>query len=92
MDCFLIVCTVVAVMTAADFIIYGLDKLFAVRGMWRIPEAVLLILSLLCGGAGGGLAMLIFRHKIRKPLFVAINIFGTALAAGAIIAAAIYLR
>lgn len=46
-----------------------LDKNFARRGMWRIPEAVLLGLAA-CGGALGILlGMTLFHHKTRKPRF-----------------------
>ncbi len=47
----------------------GLDKFYAVRGFWRIPEKWLLLCALPGGGIGGFLGMGIFRHKIRKPKF-----------------------
>ena len=51
------------------FLAFMLDKLFAKWDRRRIPEYVLLLLGL-CGGATGGyIAMRIFRHKTRKPLF-----------------------
>jgi uncharacterized membrane protein YsdA (DUF1294 family) len=51
------------------FILWGVDKHRARVKQWRIPEHTLLILALI-GGAYGALAgMLVFRHKIRKPLF-----------------------
>ena len=51
------------------FLAFVLDKLFAKWERRRIPEYVLLLLGL-CGGATGGyIAMLLFRHKTRKPLF-----------------------
>lgn len=54
---------------AAAFVLFGVDKLRAKRGRWRIPEAVLILSAVLggCIGALGG--MLLFRHKIRKPKF-----------------------
>jgi uncharacterized membrane protein YsdA (DUF1294 family) len=54
---------------AAAFALFGVDKLRAKRGRWRIPEAVLILSAVLggCVGALGG--MLLFRHKIRKPKF-----------------------
>ena len=51
------------------FLAFVLDKLFAKWERRRIPEYVLLLLGL-CGGATGGyIAMHLFRHKTRKPLF-----------------------
>ena len=54
---------------AAAFVLFGVDKLRAKRGRWRIPEAVLILSGVLggCVGALGG--MLLFRHKIRKKKF-----------------------
>lgn len=51
------------------FLFYGYDKMQAKRGGWRVPEVVLLGLSLIGGFAGSALGMFVFRHKIRKPLF-----------------------
>ena len=45
------------------------DKRRAVRQQWRVPEKWLFFLAFM-GGASGALAgMILFRHKIRKPLF-----------------------
>ena len=57
------------VMSLLTLLLFGWDKLTAVRGKWRIPEGVLHACGLLGGGAGGLLGMLLFRHKIRKPRF-----------------------
>ena len=54
------------------FAVYGADKIKAVTGGWRISEACLLTLALLFGGIGGMLGMIAFRHKIRKPKFIAV--------------------
>ena len=51
------------------FLLFGFDKNAARMGQWRIPEKVLLGLSLLGGAAGGLLGMLSFRHKTRKNYF-----------------------
>lgn len=48
----------------------GIDKFCAILNIWRIKEATLLVLSLIGGGIGGFLAMLIFHHKIRKYYFM----------------------
>ena len=53
----------------AAFLVYGLDKLKAVNGWWRIPEWMLLGLAAVGGAVGAYLGMLLFRHKTRKPLF-----------------------
>ena len=50
------------------FAMYGIDKLKAIRGSWRIPEGKLLLAAVF-GVFGALLGMLIFRHKIRKPRF-----------------------
>ena len=51
------------------FLLYGFDKMRAMVGWFRIPEKVLYALVLLGGGAGGLVAMILFRHKIRKASF-----------------------
>ena len=55
------------------FLIFGLDKLLAVKHRWRIPEATLLTLSFLAGSIGAMLGMALFRHKTdarAHPAFV----------------------
>ena len=39
------------------------DKVKAVRGAWRIPEAVLLSIAMVGGSLGAFLGMRFFRHK-----------------------------
>ena len=51
------------------FLLYGLDKLKAVRGKWRVPEKTLLLGTWLMGGVGAWLAMRTFRHKTKHVLF-----------------------
>ncbi len=61
-----------------NFLLFGYDKSQAKIGGWRIPEKVLLGLSL-CGGGVGGLAgMMTFRHKTHKNYFWAAEIVGIA--------------
>ena len=55
---------------------YGVDKLLSKGDARRIPERVLLWTSFLGGAAGGGFAMLLFRHKTKHWYFTAVNILG----------------
>ncbi len=50
-------------------LVYGLDKLFARKGMRRISEKTLLSLAFLLGGAGAMFGMVLFNHKTSKPRF-----------------------
>jgi uncharacterized membrane protein YsdA (DUF1294 family) len=51
------------------FIAFGYDKAVARQGAVRVPEAILLGLTLLGGGIGGVLARPLFRHKTQKVSF-----------------------
>jgi len=62
-----------------SFLLFGYDKFQAKRGGWRIPERVLLGLSLFGGGIGALAGMLAFRHKTRKNIFWLAAILGTGL-------------
>lgn len=46
-----------------------LDKQFAIRHRWRIPEATLISVAAIGGSFGVWLGMRLFRHKTKKPLF-----------------------
>ncbi|MCQ2566699.1 MAG: DUF1294 domain-containing protein [Clostridia bacterium] len=50
-------------------IVYGIDKLKAKKGAWRIPEKTLIGLALLMGATGALLGMKFFRHKTKHKLF-----------------------
>ncbi len=65
----LVVLIVISIINVLSFIVYGLDKLFAVKGKWRIREITLLGLSVLGGGVGSLIAMLLFKHKLSKSYF-----------------------
>jgi uncharacterized membrane protein YsdA (DUF1294 family) len=67
------------IINIATFIVYWSDKSAARNGRWRTRESVLLTLSLFGGAFGGLLAMVLFHHKTRKPLFWAINLLGCAI-------------
>lgn len=53
----------------ATFIIYGLDKYFAIHDMWRISEKALITLAAAGGSVGAYAAMYSFRHKTKHQLF-----------------------
>ena len=53
----------------ATFIIYGLDKYFAIHDMWRISEKALIALAAAGGSVGAYVAMYTFRHKTKHQLF-----------------------
>lgn len=51
------------------FAAFGIDKLKAETGRWRIEESTLLLLALLGGTPGAYAGRALFRHKTRKALF-----------------------
>ena len=51
------------------FVIFGVDKLAAIKGRTRIRERTLLLLAFIGGSIGGLSAMYLFWHKIRKLKF-----------------------
>ena len=58
-----------AAVNLAAFALYGIDKYKARRGLWRIPEVVLLFAAAAGGSAGALLGMHVFHHKTKKPRF-----------------------
>lgn len=54
---------------AATFVSFWRDKVYAINGRRRIPEADLLKLALIGGTPGAFLARHMFRHKTRKEPF-----------------------
>ena len=68
-------------MNLLAFALYGIDKLKAKKGAWRIPEATLLLVAFLGGSLGALLGMELFRHKTKHakfkilvPLFLVLHI------------------
>ena len=59
---------IILAVNAAVMLRYGLDKRKAQRGMWRIPERVL-IGAAVFGVFGAAAGMLVFHHKTRKLKF-----------------------
>ena len=52
-----------------SFSLYGLDKLKAKKGLWRIRESTLLLIAALGGSVGALLGMEVFRHKTKHWQF-----------------------
>jgi uncharacterized membrane protein YsdA (DUF1294 family) len=59
-------------LSAASFVMYGLDKAAAEQGRWRTPEVVLHMVSVAGGWPGALVGQRVFRHKTRKQPFRAI--------------------
>ena len=51
------------------FLVYGIDKLKAKQGSWRISEATLLLLAVLGGSIGALLGMQVWHHKTMHKKF-----------------------
>ena len=51
------------------FMVYGIDKLKAKKGKWRIPEATLLLLAIVGGSIGGWCEMKVWHHKTMHKKF-----------------------
>ena len=51
------------------FLVYGIDKLRAKRGAWRIPEKTLFLLPVLGGSVGAIAGMRVFHHKTKHWYF-----------------------
>ncbi len=62
-------CIYLLAINALLFILMGVDKLKAKRGLWRIPEKTLFLTAVLGGSIGGILGMRVFRHKTRHNSF-----------------------
>ncbi len=64
-----------------SFGLYGLDKLKARKGLWRIRESMLLLAAAFGGSLGALLGMKVFRHKTKHwkfkvlvPVFLILHI------------------
>ena len=51
------------------FLLYGYDKLMAIKDCWRVKEKTLLMCALLFGGLGAYFGMICFRHKTKHTIF-----------------------
>ncbi|NBS41426.1 DUF1294 domain-containing protein [bacterium] len=61
--------TLFVAINASTFVLYGVDKVFAAAGAWRVPERTLQVTAFLLGSPGALIAMNAFRHKTRKTSF-----------------------
>ena len=52
------------------FLVYGVDKLKARKGHWRISEATLLLLAVVGGSIGAWLGMKAWHHKTKHLKFM----------------------
>jgi uncharacterized membrane protein YsdA (DUF1294 family) len=66
--------TVIILVNCISICLYGFDKYRAVRGEGRLSEFSLLVQAAL-GPFGALLAMIFFRHKIRKLKFFVVPLF-----------------
>ena len=57
------------VINIATFLVYGIDKIKAKKGKWRIPEATLLLLAVIGGSVGAWLGMKVWHHKTLHKKF-----------------------
>ena len=55
---------------AVGFLAMGVDKAKARGGEWRVPEATLLIISLVGGALGAAIGAVVLHHKTSKPGFL----------------------
>ena len=51
------------------FLVYGIDKVMAKQGKWRISEATLLLLAIIGGSIGAWLGMKVWHHKTKHKKF-----------------------
>ena len=57
------------VINIITFIIFGLDKYYAVKNKFRVSEATLFCLCIIGGSFSGYMGMKLFRHKTKKLYF-----------------------
>jgi len=55
------------------FLLFSIDKYHSIKDRKRVPEVNLHFFSFAGGVFGAFISMLVFRHKIRKKLFLAIQ-------------------
>ena len=58
------------VINLTGFAMMGIDKIKAVKKLWRIPESTLFVIAIIGGSIGSIIGMRIFHHKTRHWYFV----------------------
>ncbi|MDO4944807.1 MAG: DUF1294 domain-containing protein [Ruminococcus sp.] len=69
----------IGLISAAAFILFGIDKQKAKKHKWRIPEKTLLGICLMGGFVGGFLGMQAFRHKTKHWYFYAVIVLSAVI-------------
>ena len=59
----------IVIINILTFIVYGIDKLKAKKGKWRIPESTLLLLAIIGGSIGAWFGMKVWHHKTKHKKF-----------------------
>ncbi len=70
------------IVSIVTLFLYGLDKVLAKAGKWRIPEIVLHFFALIGGFPGGWAGRGLFRHKTQKGVFTFVLLLSTAIHLG----------
>ncbi len=60
---------VIYIMCVLAFLLFAYDKHCAVYSKFRIPEGVLVLVTVAMGAFGSLCGMVLFNHKTSKPLF-----------------------
>ena len=58
-----------AIVNITTFVVYGIDKLKAKKGKWRIPESTLLLLAIIGGSIGAWFGIKVWHHKTLHKKF-----------------------
>lgn len=59
----------IVIVNSVSFVLYGVDKLAAIKSKSRVPEKYFYYLALLCGWPASLLGQMIFNHKTTKTIF-----------------------
>lgn len=51
------------------FVVYGIDKLKAKKGKWRLPETTLFLLAIVGGSVGAWCGVKVWHHKTMHAKF-----------------------